>query len=209
MTKKYSFYDTFIKTCEFKNGKGDCTKTRESKKCIDDHCKIVKIPMKKTDILNNYYQNYANDTHNDTLNDIHQVGSGKQDLFKCPYCQNILPVQNLITHIKTHTNLNAQNSFNETFGDIKPINQSFDELFPQFGGCDSCMNNNMIGGSRNMIGGNGCDSCMIGSGNMIGGNGCDSCMIGGAIYKKKYKCPLCKDYFYISHMKEHYTKYHK
>jgi hypothetical protein len=200
-TKKYSFYDTFVKTCEFKNGKGDCTKTRESKKCIDNHCKIVKIPMKKTEILNNYYQNYANDI---------QVGSGKQndtfkqdDTFKCPYCQKILPVKNLIKHIKTHTNIDASNAFNQTLDNITPINQSFDELFPQFGGCDSCMNNNMIGG-------NGCDSCMIGgSNNMIGGNGCDSCMIGGAIYKKKYRCPLCKDYFYISHMKEHYIKYHK
>jgi len=117
----------FFKTCEFKNGKGDCTKTRESKKCIDNHCKIVKIPMKKTEILNNYYQNYANDI---------QVGSGKQndtfkqdDTFKCPYCQKILPVQNLITHIKTHTNKNIPN--NQIFYNIKPTNQSFDELFPK------------------------------------------------------------------------------
>ena len=51
LTKKYTFHDTFVKTCEFKNGQGDCKKTRESKKCIDDHCEIVHIPMKKKEIL--------------------------------------------------------------------------------------------------------------------------------------------------------------
>ena len=177
LTKKYTFYDTFVKTCEFKNGKGDCSKTRESKKCIDNNCEIVKIPMEKKEILNNYYQNYSNDTQ---VGSGHDVSSKQDDTFICPYCKKILPVENLIKHVKKHTNIDLD----------KPTNKSFDELFPQFGGCDSC---NMIGSSNHMI----------------GGNGCDSCMIGGAIYKKKYKCPLCKDYFYISHMKEHFINYHK
>lgn len=97
LTKKYTFHDTFVKTCEFKNGQGDCKKTRESKKCIGDHCEIVNIPMKKKEILNNYYQNY----------NTQQVGSGNNEgSFKCPYCDLILPIKDLTQHIKLHTSIN-------------------------------------------------------------------------------------------------------
>lgn len=128
--KKYSFYDTFVKTCEFNNGQGDCTKTRESKKCINDNCEIVKIPMKKKEILNDYYQNYTS-----------QIGSGyeQRDTFKCPYCDQILLIKDLPRHIKSHTSLDSSKL--NTFSNIKPTTN---ELFPQFGGCDTCM----IGGSK-------------------------------------------------------------
>jgi hypothetical protein len=170
--KNYSFHDTFVKTCEFKNGQGDCKKTRESKKCIDDHCEIVKIPMKKKEILNSYYQT--------------QQGGSPQNTFKCPYCDLVLPVKDLTTHIKSHTNVDSSKLFQQKFNNVKPINKSFDELFPQFGGCDTCM----VGGSRG--------SRMIGSR-----------MIGGGLHKNKYICPICHEHHYISHMKHHYLKFHQ
>lgn len=132
LTKKYSFHDTFIKSCDFKNGQGDCTKTRESKKCIDDHCEIVRTPMNKKEILNDYYQNY-----NEDYNEIKQQGGSPElfsdNTFRCPYCDLVLPVKDLPKHIKSHTNVESN----------------------QYGGCDTCMvggNNNMIGGSRRVKG---------------------------------------------------------
>ena len=119
LTKKYTFYDTFVKTCEFTNGQGDCTKTRESKKCFDNHCQIVKIPMSKKDILHHHYQQYNTS----------QIGSGNEYTFKCPYCHQILPVKYLTKHIKLHTFAKVQSNHN---------------LSEQFGGCDTCM----IGGSK-------------------------------------------------------------
>lgn len=131
LTKKYSFHDTFVKTCEFKNGQGDCKKTRESKKCIDDNCEIIHIPMKKKEILDSYYQNYNSQNYS-------QEGSGN-DTFKCPYCDLVLPTKDILKHIKLHTN---------TFGTFKPTN-----LFPQYGGCDTCMvgGNSMIGAGTKSI----------------------------------------------------------
>lgn len=221
--KRYSFHDTFIKTCEFKNGQGDCKKTRESKKCINNDCEVVKIPMSKKDVLNDYYKDHTGNKYKNTK--IKQIGYGgntntnnvaaNNNTFKCPYCNQIFFIKDLTNHIKTHThsNINPTNTFDKLFPDAKPINKSFDELFPQFGGCDSCIN---------MVGGCG-DSCMTG--------GCgDSCMTGGKRKSKnkfknepgpdpelksqlllnlqnknknKYKCPLCDKYKYISNMKQH------
>lgn len=129
LTKKYSFHDTFVKTCEFKNGQGDCKKTRESKKCIDNNCEIVRIPMKKKEILNNYYQT--------------QQGGSPSPVnsltFKCPICNLVLPVEILTRHMKFHNNVDSSNLFQQTFCNVKPINKSFKELFPQYGG------RNMVG----------------------------------------------------------------
>ena len=108
MKQKYEFYDTFIKTCEFTDGQGDCVKTRKSKKCIDGNCEIVKVPMNKKQIMNNYYQNYK----------------VKSDKKKCPYCNKNIHVENLLQHIKKHTEISKS----------------------QFGGCDSC--SCMIGGGQ-------------------------------------------------------------
>lgn len=91
MERKYEFYDTFKKSCEFKNGTGECHKTRESKRCINDKCEIIKIPMKKKEILNDYYSQILQ-------------GSGYETQFTCPFCNKDLPISNLIQHIKTHLN---------------------------------------------------------------------------------------------------------
>jgi hypothetical protein len=72
MVKSYEFYDTFIKTCEYKDGSGECKKTRESKKCIDGVCKDIKLPKNKLDVLEDYYK------------DINQEGGGSKKKFKCP-----------------------------------------------------------------------------------------------------------------------------
>lgn len=193
LTKKYTFHDTFVKTCEFKNGQGDCKKTRESKKCIDDHCEIIRIPMKKKEILNDYYQNY----------NTQQVGSGYnehntpnvecvsgQGTFKCPYCYLVLPVKDLTQHIKLHTNIDSSKLFQQTFGNVKPTIGSFDELFPQYGGCDTCM----VGGTN-----------MKGAGSMK--SACN--MKGAGIHENKYICPLCREHLIISNMKDHYFNFHK
>ena len=91
MERKYIFYDTFKKSCEFKNGTGECHKTRESKRCIDNKCEIVKIPMKKKEILTDYYSQ------------IKQEGSG-ENTFECPFCNKSITTSELTQHVKTHKN---------------------------------------------------------------------------------------------------------
>lgn len=56
MVKSYEFYDTFVKKCEYKDGIGECKKTRESKKCVDGKCEVVKVPETKLDVLDDYYK---------------------------------------------------------------------------------------------------------------------------------------------------------
>lgn len=68
MNKVYEFHDTFIKTCEYKDGVGDCKKVRESKKCVDGVCEKVNMPKSKLDVLEDYYN---------------QEGEGKTK-FRCP-----------------------------------------------------------------------------------------------------------------------------
>jgi hypothetical protein len=178
LTKKYTFHDTFVKTCEFKNGQGDCKKTRESKKCIDDLCEIVRVPMKKKEILNDYYQNYNT-----------QQGGSPENTFKCPYCDLVLPVKDLTTHIKSHTNLDSSKIFQQKFGKVKPTNK---ELFPQYGGCDTCM----VGGKSNNF--------MKGAGSISACN-----MKGAGIHENKYICPLCRELLIISNMKDHFINFHQ
>ena len=94
--KKYEFYDTFIKTCEFDKyqGQGNCTKTRKSQQCIDNKCKDIRIPMSKNEILTNYYGNYNNS----------QNGSEQNDKYLCPFCNKYKSTNDLINHIKKHIN---------------------------------------------------------------------------------------------------------
>lgn len=66
--KSYEFYDIFKKTCTFENDIGKCTKTRESKKCIDNTCTKVVVPETKSQVLEDYYR---------------QVG-GSHKTFSCP-----------------------------------------------------------------------------------------------------------------------------
>lgn len=91
MERKYEFYDTFKKSCEFKDGTGECHKTRESKRCIDDKCEIVKIPMHKKEILSDYYSQ------------IQQEG-GSASTYNCPFCNKEIESCNLTQHTYTHKN---------------------------------------------------------------------------------------------------------
>jgi hypothetical protein len=61
--KNYEYYDIFKKSCSYENGLGDCKKTRESKKCIDDKCEKIVIPESKKEVLQDYYNqiNYDNE----------------------------------------------------------------------------------------------------------------------------------------------------
>jgi len=103
--KKYEFYDTFIKTCEFDKyqGQGNCTKTRKSQQCIDNKCKDIRIPMSKNEILTNYYGNY-NYNYNYNLRSHSQNGSGQNDKYLCPFCNKYKSTNDLINHIKKHIN---------------------------------------------------------------------------------------------------------
>lgn len=56
MVKSYEFHDIFIKTCEYKDGSGECKKRRESKKCVDGVCENVSFPNNKLDVLEDYYK---------------------------------------------------------------------------------------------------------------------------------------------------------
>jgi len=61
MTKVYEFHDTFIKTCEYKDREGSCSKTRKSKKCVDGVCEDIRIPETKLDVLDDYYNQIKQD----------------------------------------------------------------------------------------------------------------------------------------------------
>ena len=76
MTKIYEFYDTFVKTCEYKDGTGECKKTRKSKECVDGVCKDINIPESKLDVLDDYYNQIKKPSI--------QNGKGTQKKFKCP-----------------------------------------------------------------------------------------------------------------------------
>lgn len=55
-SKSYEFHDTFIKACKCKDEKCKCDSRRESKKCMDGKCELVKIPEGKKQILESYYK---------------------------------------------------------------------------------------------------------------------------------------------------------
>jgi hypothetical protein len=90
MSKVYEFHDIFIKTCEYKDGVGECKKKRESKKCIDGVCEKVNIPERKLDVLKDYYSQIQNggtcDKCDKTYTTLSSPGQLKHDksIFKCP-----------------------------------------------------------------------------------------------------------------------------
>jgi hypothetical protein len=53
--KNYEYYDIFKKSCSYENGEGECTKTRESKKCVDGNCEKIVVPQSKKEVLVDYY----------------------------------------------------------------------------------------------------------------------------------------------------------
>ena len=88
--KKYEFKDTFIKTCEFIDGSGECKKTRKSEKCIDNVCENINLSSSKKDILKDYYS---------------QSGSGKYlQPRQCDYCDyKTSDLSSLVKHKRIHT----------------------------------------------------------------------------------------------------------
>lgn len=78
--KSYEFHDTFIKACKCKDDKCKCDSKRESKKCMDGKCELVKVPEGKRQILESYYKQTGSDK---------QTGSYKQTggkTYKCKLC---------------------------------------------------------------------------------------------------------------------------
>lgn len=72
--KNYEFHDLFVKSCKCENSKCKCDTKRESKKCIDNKCEVVKVPENKKQILESYYK---------------QTGGMKMyKCKKCPYSTN-------------------------------------------------------------------------------------------------------------------------
>ena len=76
--KKYTFKDTFIKTCEYENGQAACIKSREAEKCIDNKCEKVNPVETKKDIMidhNNKY-NKIIDSYNQSGGNINNKDKG-------------------------------------------------------------------------------------------------------------------------------------
>lgn len=56
MKKSYEFRDIFIKSCDYTNGEGNCTKTREAEKCINGKCEKVSSPAEsKKEVMTDHY----------------------------------------------------------------------------------------------------------------------------------------------------------
>lgn len=87
MKKSYEFRDIFIKSCDYTNGEGNCTKTREAEKCINGKCKKVSSPAesKKQVMIDHYNQiKYDSDSDYDDIFDkykssVSQSGGGEKD----------------------------------------------------------------------------------------------------------------------------------
>lgn len=96
--KKYEFVDVFIKSCKCSDEqKCKCESKRESKKCIDDKCEVVKIPQNKREIMQNYYKqtggkvykcklcSYTTSSKMDILR--HKLKHIGQKKYKCDKCE--------------------------------------------------------------------------------------------------------------------------
>ena len=123
--KQYKFYDTFIKSCEYVDGKGECKTSRESKKCVDNKCERVVIPRDKKEILKDFYnQNKLKEDekldgeYEQWFNSYHlkQDGAGmdpelKKILvgniskkYKCPFCKAYKYKESFLAHTDKHVN---------------------------------------------------------------------------------------------------------
>lgn len=85
MSKIYEFHDIFIKTCEYKDGVGDCKKKRESKKCVSGVCEKINIPETKLDVLDDYYT---------------QIQKGGTKNYKCNNCNKTYITSSKLRHHK-------------------------------------------------------------------------------------------------------------
>ena len=66
-SKSYEFRDIFIKSCDYANGEGNCTKTREAEKCINDKCEKVSSPAEsKKEVMTDHYNQIKYDSDSDS-----------------------------------------------------------------------------------------------------------------------------------------------
>lgn len=66
-SKSYEFRDIFIKSCDYANGEGNCTKTREAEKCINGKCEKVSSPAEsKKQVMTDHYNQIKYDSDSDS-----------------------------------------------------------------------------------------------------------------------------------------------
>ena len=66
-SKSYEFRDIFIKSCDYANGEGNCTKTREAEKCINGKCEKVSSPAEsKKEVMTDHYNQIKYDSDSDS-----------------------------------------------------------------------------------------------------------------------------------------------
>lgn len=97
--KTYEFHDSFIKVCKCEEEKCKCDSKRESKKCIDGKCEMVKIPEGKKQILESYYKQTGGKVYKCKLCDYstsskvhmlkHKLRHMGEKKYKCDKCDYI------------------------------------------------------------------------------------------------------------------------
>jgi hypothetical protein len=112
--KNYEYYDIFKKSCKYENGEGECTKTREAKKCVDDKCEKIVVPENKKQVLEDYYKqikegetalNYKDIKENIKENIKHNLiqGGGAPGKYNCEFCnKNYSTPSGLRHHMLLH-----------------------------------------------------------------------------------------------------------
>jgi rubrerythrin len=211
---KYEYKDTFIKKCSSStNDIGECERSRESVKCINDVCTKVNNPKNKKEILQEHYNFITQDGSGPDPSIKRKLLHNLKKKHRCPYCKEYKHISSLIEHIGKHKSL--------------PPKKRHKTLT---GGCGACM----IGGAVDTS----CPFCKKSvsihslikhihshkgqpTKNFLVG-GCAACMIGGqsgggkkAIneaketlmhnLKNKYRCPICHKYKHLHDME---TQYH-
>ncbi len=112
MVKSYEFYDIFKKSCEYKDGVGECKKTRESKKCVDGVCTEVKIPESKLDVLDDYYKSISSQAGSGDNKEVkrrrrknsivHQLVKSIEKKYECPICHKFKYKESKDKHMAKH-----------------------------------------------------------------------------------------------------------
>lgn len=103
MSKTYEFYDIFKKTCSYENGEGNCIKSRESKKCINNKCDNVLIPEKKSQVLDDYYKQIQDGGGDNNVMNI--LLSNLKKKYRCNICNKYKFKENIEEHLIKHEKL--------------------------------------------------------------------------------------------------------
>lgn len=110
MVKSYEFYDIFVKTCEYKDGIGECKKRRESKKCVDGECEVVKVPETKLDVLDDYYKQLPSEKQSGGDNKarkrknsvVTKLVKSIEKKYECPICHKFKYKSSKDEHMAKH-----------------------------------------------------------------------------------------------------------